>query len=414
MRYLVAMLMVGIILSGCGEDETAVLVPDYDPDGRIASLPPLRAMTMQAMEGVYAVDAGRQRFGDEVVLKYAGGGLSIFSERDAVYCLLNGGRQDSTLELAGYWRRQVGVETGVLRLTIDGERGGGILQRGQNPERGEVILEGSFSSSAGQGGRPVTLTFDRPLYRAERPFLIIAHRAGGRNADRLPAAENSVELLRIAERFGANGVEIDVQLTKDGVPVIYHDEKLNQRLTQKSGLVGSVSDYTLAQLETLVRLRNGEKIPTLKRMLAAVLRQTDLRFVWLDSKESVPLALLRDVQRAYVDSARLFGRDLTIVIGLPDVDKINELLALPDFASAQVLCELDVDLVRRTHAEIWAPRWTLGTQTEAVTQMQAEGRQVLVWTLDEAAYIEIFLRDGHFDGILTNYPALLAYYYYSQ
>jgi glycerophosphoryl diester phosphodiesterase len=408
------MIAAGILLCGCGEEETAVLIPDYDPGGSIASLPPITAETMRAMEGVYAVQEGHQLFGDEVVLKFAGQGLSLFAGRDAVYCFLDAGVQDSSLQLAGYWRRQVSVETGVLRLAIDGAGGGGMLQRGQRPRRGEVMIEGSFSGAGGQGGRPVLLTYDRPLYEAGKPFLILAHRAGGRNSDRLPASENSAELVRIAERFGANGVEIDVQMTKDGVPVIYHDEQLNLRLTQKSGLVGSVSDYTIAQLESFVRLKNGEKIPTLKRMLATILRQTELRFVWLDSKASVPLAQLQELQRNYEDSARLFGRDLTVVIGLPDEDKVNELLSLPDFAAADVLCELDIDIVRRTQAEIWAPRWTLGTQSDAVAQMQAEGRQVLVWTLDEAGYIETFLRDGDFDGILTNYPALVAFHYFTQ
>lgn len=414
MRRLFVMLVVGMLLCGCGEEESAVLIPDYDPGGRVASLPPITAETMRAMEGVYSVREGGQLFGDEVVLKFAGQGLSLFAGRDAVYSFLDAGAQDSSLQLAGYWRRQVSVETGVLRLAIDGARGGGLLLRGQKPRRGEVMIEGSFSGAAGQGGREVSLSYDRPLYEGEKSFLIVAHRAGGRNSDRLPASENSAELVRIAERFGANGVEIDVQMTRDGVPVIYHDKQLNLRLTQKSGLVGSVSDYTIAQLESFVRLRNGEKIPTLKRMLATILRQTDLRFVWLDSKVSVPLALLQELQRNYEDSARLFGRDLTVVIGLPDEDKVNELLSLPDFAAADVLCELDIDVVRRTHAEIWAPRWTLGTQSDAVAQMRAEGRKVLVWTLDEAAYIETFLRDGEFDGILTNYPALLAFYYYTQ
>jgi glycerophosphoryl diester phosphodiesterase len=289
-----------------------------------------------------------------------------------------------------------------------------MLQHGKRPSPGDVIARGSFGNAAGQASREVVLRYLRPLYKGSTPFLILAHRAGGRNSDRLPASENSAELVRIAERFGANGVEIDVQLTSDGVPVIYHDESLNLRLTQKSGLVGSVSDYTLAQLESIVRLKNGERIPTLKRMLATIIRQTDLRFVWLDSKSSVPLAMLRDLQRGYEDSARVFGRDLTIVIGLPDEEKVNEMFAIPDYRDAHVLCELDVETTRRLDAEIWAPRWTMGTQSALVQQLQEEGRWALVWTLDDAAYIQEFLRNGRFNGMLTNYPSLVAYYYYVQ
>ena len=46
--------------------------------------------------------------------------------------------------------------------------------------------------------------------------------------------------------------------------------------------------------------------------------------------------------------------------------------------------------------------------------MHAEGRKVLSWTLDHAGYIQEFIRYGNFDGLLTNYPSLVAYYYYVQ
>ena len=105
---------------------------------------------------------------------------------------------------------------------------------------------------------------------------------------------------------------------------------------------------------------------------------------------------------------------LAIVIGLPDAEKVDQLLRIPDYQEAAVLCELDVGTVRHTHAEIWAPRWTMGTQKALVEQMHAEGRRVLSWTLDNAEYIQEFLRDGDFDGILSNYPSLVAYYYYVQ
>ena len=49
-----------------------------------------------------------------------------------------------------------------------------------------------------------------------------------------------------------------------------------------------------------------------------------------------------------------------------------------------------------------------------VEALQAEGRRAFVWTLDVSGYIRQFVRDGRFDGILTNYPSLVAYHYYAQ
>jgi len=47
-----------------------------------------------------------------------------------------------------------------------------------------------------------------------------------------------------------------------------------------------------------------------------------------------------------------------------------------------------------------------------VKQVQAEGRRVIVWTLDEPSYISQFIEQGSFNGILSNYPSLIAYNYY--
>jgi glycerophosphoryl diester phosphodiesterase len=410
MKYIALLL---VLLISC-DDQIAVPLPAIDAKAELAGLAPLTMETLNAMEGVYEVVDGQSLLGREAVVKRIGKSVSIFTDRDAGYCVLECGAVDSSLVFAGYWRKQTGVEAGTFRALIGEARGGKGLMRGERPAPGAAFIIGDFGNPDGKGTRPIQLVYRRPLFQGDRPFLIVAHRAGGRNSDQLPASENSAELVRLAEGFGANGVEIDVQLSKDGVPVIYHDEDMNLRLNQKSGLVGSVSDYTIAQLESFVRLKNGERIPTLKRMLATILRQTNIRFVWLDSKSSVPLAMLRDLQRSYQDSARVLGRELIIVLGLPDEEKVAELLRIPDYKDALVLCELDTETARSVDAEIWAPRWTLGTQNEAVATMQAEGRFVISWTLDHAAYIQEFIHNGRFDGILTNYPSLVAYYYYVQ
>jgi hypothetical protein len=44
--------------------------------------------------------------------------------------------------------------------------------------------------------------------------------------------------------------------------------------------------------------------------------------------------------------------------------------------------------------------------------MQAEGRRVFVWTLDVPAYVQEYIANGRFDGILSNYPSIVAYYHY--
>ena len=67
--------------------------------------------------------------------------------------------------------------------------------------------------------------------------------------------------------------------------------------------------------------------------------------------------------------------------------------------------------VRQIDAKAWGPRWTQGTQTAEVQQMHAEGRKVIIWTVDEPQFMTEYINAG-FDGMVTNYPTLVAYYNY--
>jgi glycerophosphoryl diester phosphodiesterase len=77
--------------------------------------------------------------------------------------------------------------------------------------------------------------------------------------------ENSLAAFDAAVR-GGYAIECDLQLSADGVPVVFHDDRL-ERLTNASG---SVRDLSAAELGRLPLLGSGEPIPTLAEMLALV------------------------------------------------------------------------------------------------------------------------------------------------
>lgn len=259
--------------------------------------------------------------------------------------------------------------------------------------------------------KKVVFRYDRPLHNRNN-FQILAHRGGGRTSDLIDVSENSVELIKKSAQFGSTGVEIDVRLTSDGVPILYHDNTINIRLIQFNGMVGPIENYSYAQLSGLARLIHGEKIPTLREALDAVVYNTRLEFVWLDTKYAGDMQILRDIQSEYLQKAAAAGRTLDILIGLPTDDQLNGLLALPDYTTIPSLCELTLEDVRMVNAKVWAPRWTMGTQNSEVAQMHAEGRRVFTWTMDVPVYIDDFINQGDFDGILSNYPSIVAYHEY--
>ena len=159
-------------------------------------------------------------------------------------------------------------------------------------------------------------------------------------------------------------------------------------------------------------MRNGEKIPSLREALEFVLEETNIRAVWLDTKDVDVVPASIEILTEINERAVLMGRDLKINIGIPADDVFEEFIAQPDYQNVPSLCELSLDQVRQANSQVWAPRWTMGLQTDAVRQMHAEGRKVFTWTLDDASYIEEFINQGEFDGILTNYPTIVSYYHY--
>ncbi len=70
--------------------------------------------------------------------------------------------------------------------------------------------------------------------------LIWAHRGASGHAP-----ENTLSAFDLAAKMGADGVELDIQLTKDGEIVVCHDEKIDRT----SNGAGFVRDYTLAELK---------------------------------------------------------------------------------------------------------------------------------------------------------------------
>lgn len=81
--------------------------------------------------------------------------------------------------------------------------------------------------------------------------------------DRLP--ENSYAAIKRAADLGY-GIEFDVHLTKDDVPVVFHDDTLNRIC----GVKGNLRDYTYAQLQQFRLLGTEERIPAFADILKMV------------------------------------------------------------------------------------------------------------------------------------------------
>ncbi|MBO8157062.1 MAG: glycerophosphodiester phosphodiesterase [Bacillaceae bacterium] len=94
--------------------------------------------------------------------------------------------------------------------------------------------------------------------------LIFAHRGSSATHP-----ENTLSSFQAAHELGADGIELDVQLTNDHVPVVIHDLTVNRTTNGK----GQVKDYTFSELQSLDAGSwfdskwKGERIPSLEEVL---------------------------------------------------------------------------------------------------------------------------------------------------
>ena len=283
-------LIIFTCISGC-EKDLEVIIPNQPWDlFEHPNAGSLTSTTRNAMEGMYVTQESGDIFGNQVALKWSYAiestdtlyQLSLLGEKDVVYFLMQGKRLGDSILLKGNWRKMVNTETGAAQLSISYDNGARqLFSSSPVIAKDSIILQGVYGEQENAPSKNLSFSYLRPLNSS--PFQILAHRAGGRTSDLLPFSENSIGMIRFAPRLGATGVEIDVRMTKDQIPILYHDNTLNLRLIQKNALIGPIENYTYNQLDTYVRLIDGQRIPTLRTALFAILYQTPLTYIWLDT-----------------------------------------------------------------------------------------------------------------------------------
>jgi glycerophosphoryl diester phosphodiesterase len=404
-----------LLVLGCEKNDNN-FNPDYDKTYLEGTIP-LPSDMRPYLIGIYSSESSTAGLGYRFVMKWNQNKLTLFSNRNGNYAVMDVGinLSDSSIKMAGYWRSPMNNEEGKLYLTITKQNGADdIISKkftvskliGQN-----ISIDGKTAE--------IELSFERFFSNKvlnNLKFSIIAHRAGGRNSDNIPFAENSIELVKRASEMGASGVEIDVKLTKDNIPVVYHDDDINIRLTQKGPVVGNIEDFNYEFLRRYVRLVDGQTIPTLEEMLNTIIDSTDIRFVWLDNKGGNERFFSYTLPVMYKALLKARGRNSSILIlnGLPTEEIATEFSKVPNNKDRPNLCEISFARSKELNSAVYAPRWTLGTLDNEVAEAHALNMKVVCWTVDLSTVMKKYIQVGNFDGILTNYPSILAYEFYSQ
>jgi len=224
-------------------------------------------------------------------------------------------------------------------------------------------------------------------HRSISRFRLIGHRGAP-----LYVVENTIESFEKAISCGATGLEFDVRATKDGMPVIFHDEDL-RRL---AGINRKISDLTLEEVHNINL--SGFRIPTLEEVLSRLSGRITFDIEVKVVEASQPTVKLvseycnpDDVIVSSFDveilrNIRKFNRDIEIALIIP------------------VLTEEVYQTAEMLGTNIVIPN--LRTVLNNPSLLKTEDFRIIVWTVNSLKEAEKLIDLGC-EGIITDDPCSL-------
>ena len=233
-----------------------------------------------------------------------------------------------------------------------------------------------------------------------KQIQVYAHRGASHYAP-----ENTLPAFDLAARQGADGIELDVHLTRDDQLVVIHDETLD-RTTDGTGWV---KDHTLAELKTLCADNHmpgfaDARIPTLREVLELV-RPTGLRvnielktsILWYDGIEQKTLEL--------VQAMGMQDRVIYSSFNHYSIEKVRQLApgAETAYLYSDIICDVEryaaAHGVRGLHPGLWNVK--MGDLLQVYLN---SGLAVRVWTVNDARDLRWLMEAGA--DVITNDPRL--------
>ena len=228
-------------------------------------------------------------------------------------------------------------------------------------------------------------------------YVLWAHRGAS-----AVAPENTLAAFFIAAECGASGLEMDVHSSKDGVPVIIHDETL-ERTTNGSGKVCNMSLRELKALDAGAWFSpafRGEKIPALIEVLEIFRGRLRLNLEIKDFDSGLKvISIIKDYP------------DTDCVISSFNYQLLDHLRSLESDLPLAVLFaggnwRQAVSFAIKLKAEAFHPEVTKVSRP-MVSVCHEAGIPVIAWTVDELKVVKSLLRAG-INGIFSNNPELFT------
>ena len=224
----------------------------------------------------------------------------------------------------------------------------------------------------------------RPSHR-DLTYIAFAHRGA-----RAYVRENTLEAFQLGLRLGATGLESDVWITKDGIPVLDHDGVVQGRILKKP-----ISNYLREDLP--------EHIPTLRDLLLMTPPEVAISLdVKDDDSFEAVISEIRSVHGAHSPFIYLCHPDIDILenqrrksqgISLVSSTRLSKLKKGPEMHAAHMR-DLGVEVMNMHHTD-----WNGGL----VALFQRFDLQCFAWDCQFARNIRDMAKIG-INGIFSDWP----------
>jgi glycerophosphoryl diester phosphodiesterase len=247
--------------------------------------------------------------------------------------------------------------------------------------------------------------------------LIIGHRGAA-----AVAPENTIVAFERAFDDGADGIEFDVRLARDHVPVVIHDATLKRTALREGSIADlSVSELSETDVGTWFNLRHpaaaravyaGARIPTLAGVLELCRAGHSRLYVEMKCEGGESNLLAAEVARlvneySFHDRAVVESFALDSIAEIKRVDARIRTAALfePRLTRPRPSTSRMIEQALSCGADEIALHRTLATR-RAVEEAGRHGLPVVVWTVDNPSWIDRAVAYG-ISAVITNAPAVM-------
>lgn len=219
------------------------------------------------------------------------------------------------------------------------------------------------------------------------------------------APENTLPAYELAAKMGADGIELDVQKTKDGQLVVCHDETIDRTSDHK----GLVRDYTLSELKAMTFSKThpeyGDvKIPTLAEVLDYVKNSTSMT---INIELKTGIIFYENIEAETVKMVHDFSMQERIIYSSFNHYSVKKIQQIDPEAEVGLLYEDEfIDVPRYGHemgVSALHP-WEFCMQVpDYLEECRKYGLKLHVWTVNREESMRRLCQDG-VDAIITNFP----------